>query len=116
MDDLRVPGVGMTWRAAFNFRGKKRELELEMVTLDRPNEMVLESMSPGLIGQMSFEMMALARNRTRLLVQLELKPLTLSARLLVQSFKLAKTSLTRKYKARVADYAKGMEERYARGG
>lgn len=114
LDQLSTPGVGMTWHAVFHLRGKRRELELEMVTFERPNEIVLESTSPGLIGQMRFELMALSRSRTRVLVELEVKPLNLSARLLVQSMKLAKGSLTRKYKLRVGEYAKGMEERYSK--
>ena len=114
-DRLHQPGVGMTWKAVFPLRGKRRELTLEMVTFDRPNEMVIDSMSQGLAGQMSFELMPLSRNSTRVLVALEVKPLTLSARLWVQSLKLAKTTLTQKYKDRVAEYARGMEKRYASG-
>jgi hypothetical protein len=114
VDSLRTPGVGMTWNAVFEMRGKRRDLQIEMVTFDRPNDMILGSTSPGLIGQMSFELMSLSRSRTRLNVELDVKPLTLSARLLVQSMKLAKASLTRKYKLRVGEYAKGMEERYVK--
>lgn len=114
MDQMKVPGTGMTWHAAFEMRGKRREVELEMVTFDRPNEMVLESTSPGMLGQMRFELMPLSRSRTRILVQLEVKPLNLSARLLVQSLKLAKASLTKRYKLRIAEYAKMMEDRYAK--
>lgn len=114
IDQMHAPGVGMAWRVAFDLRGKRRDMELEMVTFDRPNEMVLESTSPGMLGQMNFELMPLSRSRTRVLVELEIKPLNLSARLLVQSLKLAKNSLTRKYKLRVAEYAKNMEDRYAK--
>lgn len=114
VDQMKVPGPGMTWHVAFDLRGKRRQMELEMVTFDKPNEMALESTSPGLLGQMTFELMPLSRNRTRILVELEIKPLNLSARLLVQSLKLGKNSLTRKYKLRVAEYAKVMEDRYSR--
>ena len=114
VDQLKVPSVGMMWRSAFDLRGKRRQVDLEMVTFDKPNEIVLESTSPGLLGQMSFELMPLSRNRTRVLVELEVKPLNLSARLLVQSLKLAKNSMTKKYKLRVAEYAKAMEERYTK--
>lgn len=112
LDKMSEPGVGMEWDAAFDMRGKRRELRIEMVTFDRPNEMVLESRSVGLNGLMSFELIALSRSRTRVHVALDIKPLNLSARLLVQSLKLAKTSLTKKYKLRIAEYAKGMEDRY----
>jgi len=85
-----------------------------MVTFDRPSDIVLESTSPGLLGQMTFELMALSRSSTRILVEMEVKPLNLSARLMVQSMKLAKASLTKKYKLRISEYAKGMEERHKR--
>lgn len=114
LDQLAVPGVGASWAAAFELRGKRRELHLEMVTFDKPNEIVLESKSVGMIGQMSFELIALSRGRTRVKAELDVKPLNLSARLLVQSMKLGKKTLTRKYKLRVAEFAKGMEDRYLR--
>ncbi len=114
IDQMTNPGVGMTWQAAFDLRGKRRQIELEMVTFDRPQEIVLESTSPGMLGTTRFELIALSRSRTRVRVELEVKPLNLSARLLVQSLKLAKNSLGKKFKTRVAEYAKGMEERYVR--
>ena len=114
VDKLRKPGVGMQWEAAFEMRGKRRELHLETITFDRPHEIVVESTSQGLVALMTLELMALSRGRTRISTALEIKPLNLSARLLVQSLKLAKASLTRKYKLRISEYAKGMEERYQR--
>ncbi|MGJ8545878.1 MAG: SRPBCC family protein [Sulfitobacter sp.] len=113
-DAMTAPGVGMAWDVAFDMRGKRREMRLEMVTFDAPNEMELEAVSTGIISHMSFELVALSRSRTRVLTVLDLKPQNLSARLLVQSLKLAKSSLTKKYKLRVAEYAKTMEERYNR--
>tara|TARA_R110000850_G_scaffold24083_6_gene70875 strand:+ start:403 stop:870 length:468 start_codon:yes stop_codon:yes gene_type:complete len=112
VDQLAAPATGMKWEAAFDMRGKRREIQIDMQSFDRPTEMRLATKSPGLAGDMAFELMALSRSRTRILVTLELKPSNLSARLLVQSLKLAKTSLTKKYKLRVFEYAKGMEERY----
>lgn len=112
VDQITTPGPGMTWDAVFELRGKRREIQVELVTFDRPNELVFASTAPGLVGGMSFELIALARGRTRIKVELEVKPLNLSARLLVQSMKLAKNSLNKKYKMRLADFAKGMEERY----
>lgn len=112
VDALQAPGKGMKWQAAFDMRGKRRNIEIEMVTFDRPTEMRLATTSPGLAGDMVFELLALSRSRTRVIVTLEIKPQNLSARLLVQSLKLAKTSLTKKFKDRVSEYAKGMEDRY----
>lgn len=112
VDRMDEPGVGVQWNAVFELRGKRRELQVEMVLFDQPNEMVFDSTSPGLASEMRFELIALSRSRTRVKVELEIKPQNLSARLLVQSLKLAKASLTKKYKLRVAGYASTMEERY----
>ncbi len=110
-DRMAAPGVGMTWDVAFRMRGRQRELALEMARFVMPNEMVIQATSPGLNGVFSIELMALSRNRTRMSVGLELSPLNLSARLLVQSLKLAKSSLTKRFKLRVAEYVKVMEDR-----
>ncbi|MDF3416284.1 SRPBCC family protein [Sulfitobacter sp. M57] len=114
LDQLQKPGVGMMWQATFALRGKQRQMDVEMVTFERPNEIVLESTSPGLLATTGFELIALSRSSTRVKVELEIKPLNLSARLLVQSLKLAKTSLTKKFKQRVSEYGRGMEDKYKR--
>jgi len=115
MDNMQVAGVGMGWRAAFNMRGKRRQVEIEMITFDKPNEIVLECRSQGLITMMTLELVALSKTRTRLMISFDIKPLNLSARLLVQSLKLAKTSLTKKFKLRVADFAKTVEDKHKEG-
>jgi hypothetical protein len=111
-DDLTNPGVGMKWQAAFKMRGKMRDIELEMTGYDQPNELCVLSSSNGIDGTGRIELVALSRNRTRVAVEFELKPTNISARLLVQSLKLAKSSLTKRYKLRVAEYAKSIEDRH----
>lgn len=115
MDTKSAPGIGMSWRSAFNLRGKRRQVEIEMTGFDKPNEMVFECRSQGLLTMMNVELVALSKNRTRIMMSFDIKPLNLSARLLVQSLKLAKTSLTKKYKLRVAEFAKSLEERHKAG-
>ena len=114
MTDISTPRAGITWHVQFNLRGKKRELDLVMAEYDRPNTMRIDARSTGLDGYMSLDLLALSQKRTRMAVALELKPKTLSARLLVQSFKLAKSNLTKRFKLRVAEFAKGMEDRISR--
>ena len=113
-DSKTVASIGMGWRAAFNMRGKRREVEIEMMAFDKPNEMGFECRSQGLLTHLTLELVALSKSRTRIMVNFDIKPLNLSARLLVQSLKLAKTTLTKKYKLRVAEFAKSLEERHNR--
>ncbi|MFN3211322.1 MAG: SRPBCC family protein [Roseovarius sp.] len=112
VDALDGTRPGMKWDAAFTLRGKRRELQLELTELDRPNGMVIASRSPNLGGQMVLDLVALSRSRTRISVEIEMVPKTLSAKLLVQSMKLARNNLTRRFKSRVAGYASDLEERY----
>lgn len=110
-DPDKAPGVGMRWHARFVLRGKPRELDLELVQYDRPNTMRFEAASPGIDGQMTLDLVPLSQRRTRMAVVLEIKPKTLSARLLVQSLKLARNNLNKRFKLRVASYAKDLEDR-----
>ncbi len=114
VDALPDPGIGMAWDVAFKLRGKMRELKMELTNLDAPNGLVLSSRSPAMGGDMVVDLVALSRARTRLSLDLELKPVNLSSRLLVQSLKLARSNLTSRYKLRVAGFARELEDRYDR--
>ena len=113
-DESCPAGAGMAWTARFLLRGKPRDLKLDLVQFDRPTAMRFEAASQGLDGTMTLDLLSLSQRRTRLSVVLELKPKTLPARLLVQSFKLAKANLTKRFKLKVATFAKTMEDRFGR--
>lgn len=114
LDSLDAPGLGMSWAAKFPMRGKSREIELEIVQFNPHNDMRFDMRSKGLAGIIQFELIALSRNRTRMIFGVEIRPQTLPARLLVQSLKLTKSSLNRQFQERVADYVQSMEERHSK--
>lgn len=114
IDNGPTPGIGMAWDIAFKLRGKMRELKMEVTSLDAPNGMVLSSRSPAMGGDVVVDLVALSRARTRLNLDIELRPKNLSSRLLVQSFRLARSNLTNRYHQRVAGFAREMEDRYSR--
>ncbi|WP_299138675.1 SRPBCC family protein [uncultured Tateyamaria sp.] len=114
VDPLTQAGAGMKWQVAFSMRGRKRDVSIELVRFDVPNELVFDVKSTGIDGDFSVELLALSRNRTRMAIALDITPLNLSARLLVQSLKLAKNNLNKRFKLRVAEYAKGLEDRLQR--
>ncbi|MDU8928099.1 SRPBCC family protein [Alisedimentitalea sp. MJ-SS2] len=116
LDDLDVPGVGMAWDIAFPFRGKRRQMLVDLVDFDSPNKMLFDSRMQGMAGHMLVDLMALSRTRTRMTLEIDLRPETLSARLLVQSIKLARGSMDKRFKLRVAEFGKGVEDRYSRVG
>lgn len=114
VDELDSVGVGMSWKVKAHLRGKLREFDVRLATYDRPNQMNFKAVSKNVEGKMVVELVALSRNRTRMRVELDVRPQTLPARLLMQSAKLARNTLNRRYKTRVAHFAEDLEDRHKR--
>jgi len=114
VDETAPIAVGLAWDAKFTLRGKPRDVRLKLTDFEPPNSMRIEAQSQGLDGTLTLDLLALSPSRTRMAVVLNLAPKTLSARLLVQSLKLAKSNLTKRFKVKVADHAKNLEDRNSR--
>ncbi len=110
-DTLDRPGPGMCWVSRFTFRGKPREIRSELVEHQAPEKLRLLSRSDGLEGQMSVDLVQLSPRQTRVFLNLDLKPNTLSSRLFLQSLRLAKATLTRRFKTGLHDFARDIERR-----
>lgn len=106
-----VPGVGASWDATFSLRGAERDVTLEVAEFERPNKMRFDADSQGLDSVLTVDLMALSASQTRMTVALDLTPKTLPARLLVQSLKLAKSNLNKRFSGKVADFSRSMEGR-----
>lgn len=102
-------GEGRRWSAQATWRGRAHVIDAELVSQmeDRGYEIV--SMSGGVYCTTVVDLVALSRTRTRLLVSLDLRPTTLSSRLLVQSLKLAKGRLTDRLALRLAEVRRRIE-------
>ena len=104
--------VGSAWDVAFTYRGKDRKLRATVEEQTPPSIVRVSSKSDGLEGETVLEVVPLSQNRARIAASIDIKPKTLSARLLIQSLKLAKTNLTNRFKRRVSDFAEDLETRY----
>ncbi|WP_208347911.1 SRPBCC family protein [Pseudaestuariivita rosea] len=105
-------GQGMKWDIRFNFRGRQRKMKTELQNFDAPNELTFYSRVGGLQITTQIDVIPLAQSKTRIAMSFDLKPTSLSARLLLQSMRLIKGNLTKRYKARVQDYATELQGRY----
>lgn len=105
---------GTVWDIKFNFRGRDRKAEAVLTLLDQPQAFTIDSASDGLNASTEIELIALSQTRTRVLVSFDLRAKTLTARLLVQSLKLAKSKMTKRFNGRVLDFAEEIEDRYRR--
>lgn len=111
-DDLEAPCIGMNWVTKFTFHNKVRNADVTLQTFEKPNKIGISSISNGINVEFVIELVSLSRERTRMDVFSELKPTTISARLLLQPLKLARTRLSNRFCQRIADFAGSIEDRY----
>ncbi len=112
LDAAASPCAGSSWDVAFKFRGKDRKFMATVHRMDEPTVLHINTAASGLDGESVVELVPLSKNRTRIAVSVEMSPKNLSARLLLQSLKLAKSNLTRRFKMRVTAFAEDVEDRY----
>lgn len=105
-------GVGMTWAAAFKFRSKNRKLDAEIVSFDPCEGYEVEVQSSDLCAYGMLELMALSKSRTRATLSIELKPKSLSGRLMLQTMRLGKSRLDRRFRIKAADFVRIIEREH----
>ena len=90
IDSQDVIGPGMAWQAEFPFRGKTRQVRIDLEDYEKPTEMGFAAKSAGLNGFCDIELIELSPKKTSLRLSPDRKPPPLSARLLTQTLTLAK--------------------------
>ena len=111
-DSMTRPGKGMTWDTQFTFRNRRRKADLELKGYNAPNGVMLYAVSSGVAADIEIELVALSRERTRLDISALIKPTTISARLVMQPLKLARSGLSGRFSNRISVFATSIEENY----
>jgi len=111
-DTYGKPGIGSEWQLRFPFRGKDRNVHARMTEFEAPHGFQAETESGGIDGQVVLDLVALSPGRTRMQMSIDLTPRSLSARLLIQSLKFAKSNLTKRYSNRIWQLAQDIEGKY----
>lgn len=111
LDGATVPGPGLAWRAVFDYRGKTRKADIEVAEYLAPERLRAMVQSPAVEMELVVELVAMSRTRTRMNLSLDTRPRTIPARLMIQSMKLARQTVLKRFRKRVSDFASGMEER-----
>lgn len=107
-DPAQDCGAGMAWDLAFKLRGKQRSLRLQVIQFDRPERVVFAGRSEPFDPTIDLRVIALSRTRSRLICELELKPRNLRARLMLQTAKLGKAQLDRKFAGQIGDLVRDL--------
>lgn len=114
-DSLGKPGPGMAWKAAFDYRGRSRNATIEVKDYGVPDRMRILAVASGMEIEMLVELVSMSRTRTRMNVSTEARARSLAARLLLQSMKLARQNVLKRYRKRIGEFAASVEDRCRRG-
>lgn len=106
------PGIAMGWKIGFDWRGKARQMRLAVVRFDRPEQVAMTGRSEALELFVNATVVALSRAKSRLIFETEIRPRTMRARLMLQTAKLGKSQLDRRYARRVVDFVEQMSTRH----
>ncbi len=113
-DSLTQTGAGMIWNFIGELRGKVRDVDIELTGYRPPKSLKFQCRSPGVDADIRMQALALTRRQTRIKMAMDITPLNLSARLVMQSARLARTRLNRKYNHRLWEFANYIEGNYQR--
>lgn len=115
-DKLTQPGVGMSWTSQFQFRGRVRDMDLRITRHEPPDTLEYIGQTQGFEVACLMQIVSLARSRSRLIVTIEIRPKSLGARLLVQSARLGKSGLDRRFEDRVRRFGEKLDDLLVRRG
>lgn len=113
LDALNVLGAGMSWDVGFRMRGRMRQVIVDVTRYDPPARIDYAGTSTSFELTLVLEQTELSKSRTRLLTTLEVKPRTLGARLMLQSARLGRANLDRRFEDRVKAMLREIETRAA---
>lgn len=111
-DRMRGQGPGMTWRLKFRLRGKDRKVAVRLLEVQPGSVLVYGFESPNVEGTARTELLSLSPRRTRMAMSIEVRPKSLAARLILNSLKLAKGRVTRRFEVGTGKLANMLEERW----
>jgi hypothetical protein len=109
---LKKPDVGMAWRLRFTFKGKQRKMSIRFADAEPGSHLAWAFDSVPIEGTVKVELVSLSPRRTRLTMVSDIRPKTLAARLMIQSLRLAKGRVQRRFDLRTGQLANMIEEHY----
>lgn len=111
LDSLTEAGVGLSWDIGFRLRGKAREVIVDVTRFEAPQFLEFSGVSKTFELKLKIALSALSAGQTRMKMVTEVTPRTLGARLIVQSAKLARGRITKRYERGVAQIAQEIAAR-----
>lgn len=110
-DKLTKPGPGMSWTSRFAYRGRTRKADMKLTEMTGPGLLAFTLASDAVDVATKVELIEMSARRTRMHLTAEVKPRSLGARLFLQSLRLARAKVDRKFDAKVGQLALELETR-----
>ena len=107
-------GVGAEWKIQGMYRGKTRRLTLRMEEMVQDKQLKASVSSAPAEGIGELEVIVLSPRRSRLRVEIEMKPKTLASRLFFNTMRLAKGRVQARFEARLGQVNARIKESYER--
>ncbi|WP_224816165.1 SRPBCC family protein [Hasllibacter sp. MH4015] len=108
------PAIGRSWRGSVTVRGRVRPLASEITALDAPDRCVIATTIGGMEALYELTFLELRPDMTRVQVVLDLSANTLSARLALQTMKLARGRVMQRLQGYLARQGNLAEDDYRR--
>lgn len=112
LDTFSQPQPGMCWNIKGNFRGKDRDLALTLDSYTPSETLSYVCQAKSFNADVKFYVIPLSHTETRLKTVVNIQAKGLSAKVALQSAKLAKKTLDRKFDAKMHDFANKIGEKY----
>ena len=109
------PAQGTVWSGKADVMGKKRDVTVTAATIETWSRLTAEAATDGMQVNIDVDLAELGPRLTRLTVTTEARARSLAARLMLQSAKLARKTLAKRYKGRISDLAARIEKSAAKG-
>jgi hypothetical protein len=105
-----MPDVGCCWRGTVKVRGRARPLTSEIIVMKAPERAEIQTIIGGMEASYEMTLLELRPDMTRVQVTLDLSASTLSARLALQTLKLARGRVMQRLQGMLARQGNLAEE------
>ncbi|MDJ0858709.1 MAG: SRPBCC family protein [Dinoroseobacter sp.] len=109
LDALGAPGEGVKWRIGFFARGRDREAEMEVTKFTRPTALRYEGHVGGLFFETNVACRVADSNATEVTVAIKLRAKSMSARVLLQSLKIARRRVQQRFRKSIRNILREVE-------
>ena len=104
ISDCSETGAGPAWAAELTYRGHSRAVDAAMYAVEPNQHLAVKGATSGVDFVLTMDIVELSLTKSRMIFGLDLRPATLPARLMVQSLRLNKATLDRKFAERVSKF------------